>query len=572
MSCLTKSARNLRNPATLAILVLLLVTYCFVSILIYGTISPLLIFYSGNGIAFPLKDGINNIGRNLRGQYVDVNTSDIYEIMEYDVVEPWIHRFGNRRPPPMARKKKKPKSKYVQKCPAEFLNLVQRDLSIKSNIYIPSKDINYTSLRDNFWNNLIKLQESQLNNPNTLKNISKDFKLKNQGKGPGGRGGGPRSSPSDRWSAILSQQRTRPSKKVINAGNNNNELNEGKCLYNGRVFGIGIYKTGTTSLSLALGYLGYIDNYKTSIYKWLKPYFCNYSHWYLILRHYYDYMQTVTSINNNQILFDVLTRSQRSFNFGDVPMLYFWPFFDRWYPNSKYILTKRNSTAKYVNSVMKFCVQLQECMNWIFYDMDNNQNNAKSLINDGQNLVKTLFRYFTKKQNERKQIKTNDNNNKNNNTNSNSNMDIKQIENYNWTELTLREYRWNKDDEVNGEQIAHYIAMIYEQWNERIMRYFKENNKMNDLLIINIDKMDDHKMWKAIMEFLGCENDKILNIKYPHVNPTKKMFSKIQLIPDDYNLDWRTFFKNKIPIMMTTHTPVRKIWFEYQDGDYDQLL
>merc|ERR1712204_25694 len=77
-------------------------------------------------------------------------------------------------------------------------------------------------------------------------------------------------------------------------------------------------------------------------------------------------MSSLVNIDDHQILFDILLKSQRSFNFGDVPMLFFWPFFTQWYPNSKYILTKRDNTAKFVNSVMRFCIQLKECMSWKF--------------------------------------------------------------------------------------------------------------------------------------------------------------------------------------------------------------
>ena len=423
----------------------------------------------------------------------------IDEEKSYDVIQPWLHRFGEDTPWQSNNSKKirKQKSKWLSKCNTrEIKKLIHRDEMLSTNILVPSKDINFTALKHNFWDNVISQQHSQMNAPNTLKTVQYDNKLT--------------VTVSTRYT-----NETQPKKR---------SLSDSKCSYNGRVFGIGMYKTGTTSLSLALSYLGYVDNYETSIYKWLKQFSCIYSHWFLILRHYYDFMNSVVNINDHQILSDVLLKSQRSFNFGDVPMLFFWPFFDRWYPNSKYILTKRTNTAKFVNSVMRFCIQLKECMHWKFeYDAAGDAD-----LNDN-----------------------------------------------NWTTLTLKEYKWNEHDLVDGVEIAHYIAMIYELHNERIIQYFTKNDQLDQLLIVNIDEYTDWKLWKVIMDFLGCSNEKILSIKYPHVNPTRDVFSKIKLIPDDYVLDWRKFFKNKIPIMMAEHKPHRRIWFEYQEtqnGKYEPLL
>merc|ERR1719273_3007594 len=117
--------------------------------------------------------------------------------------------------------------------------------------------------------------------------------------------------------------------------------------------------------------------------------------------------------------------------------------------------------------------------------------------------------------------------------------------------------------------------MIYELHNERILRYFSRNDRMDQLLIVNIDELTDVELWKSILDFLECSNEQILSIKYPHVNPTRDIFGKMKLISDDYVLDWKAFFKNRIPIMMAEHKPKRKIWLEYQeksDEGYEQLL
>merc|ERR1712228_739284 len=108
---------------------------------------------------------------------------------------------------------------------------------------------------------------------------------------------------------------------------------------------------------------------------------------------------------------------------------------------------------------------------------------------------------------------------------------------------------------------------------EAALRRFNTRRVWSIVLFENLP-YTDRKLWQVIMDFLGCSNDKILEIKYPHVNPTRDVFSQMKLVSDDYVLDWKQFFENKIPIMMASHEPHRKIWFEYQEanGKYEQLL
>jgi len=412
------------------------------------------------------------------------------------------------------------KSKYVAECPADFLQLVERDRIFHSGVYTPTKYTNYASLKHTFWNEVIPRQESQLNAPDTLQTIQIDELLTEiSDKSPFG---------------------------------NVNGLQQHGCAYNGRVFGVGMYKTGTSSLRLALGDLGYIDNGITSLYRRLHPYYCGYSHWYLTLRHYYDYMNSVSNINNNQLLDQLLQKSQRSFLFADSPMFYFWPFLDRWYPGSKFILTVRGSPAKFVNSLMKFCLQLQECMNWIFYpDLDTEK--------DGMRHRHKRYRRWKNG----KKIRT-----------TLIGLSKEELAVYNWSSVGLTDYRWNKADEVDGEQLAHYIAMIYELHNQRIIEHFRKHGQMDRLLVLNADEMDDEQKWTAVTKFLECSNEPVLRSKtYPHANPTKSLYKSINLVPNEFELDWKRYFNGTIPMMMTTHTPVRKIWFEYQTTeDYEVLI
>ena len=463
------------------------ITYLILMVFIFNEIP------SFNQIWFEINDGISLINNHKIDYSLEINeikqqqqfditpnySNETLNRLSKEILEPWVNvraRIQHRKK--LAnnnhkRGKKKGMSPWKRQCSPKMEMQVHHDSIMKKNIFTPSLNyVNFSVLKDRL-STILSMQVPMNNNAIALKSFNKN---------------------------------------IIN----NKKLRQ--CGYKGKVFGIGMFKTGTTSLNLALSFLGYKDNAKTSIYKWLKQYPCNYGHWYLILRHYFDLILSLISVNDGEILLDTLRRSQISYNFGDFPMLYFWPFHDMWYPKSKFILTIRNSSAKFVNSVMLFCLQLTECM-----------------------------LQFTEKE---------------------INKDL----------VNLTNFRWNKYDEIDGVELAHYMAMIYELHNERIINYFTRYDKLNDLLILNIDEYKDNpnkNQWKDIMEFLGCHNDTIIKYaKYPHVNPTKLKYnlSIEYLLPSDYELDWRIYFKNKLPIMRTQHKPVRKIWLEYQDYDYYDLI
>lgn len=433
-------------------------------------------FPSLNQIWIEINDGISlikdhKIDYSMEVQEIQMQKFDIIDTnnsitneLSSEILSPWIHvqsRLQHRKK--LRNKTGKGKfSPWTRRCPPNTQMKTHHDSLLNHNIFTPPQHyVNFTELKLMF-------------------------------------------------NAILSKQEELT---VLPSDSDNDPT---QCSYKSKVFGIGLFKTGTTSLSLALKFLGFQDNAKTSVYKWLRQYPCNYGHWYLILRHYYDLMLSLLRINNGEIYYDILKRSLKSYNFGDFPILYFWQFFDIWYSsNSKFILTKRGSTQKFVNSQMMFCLQLKECM----------------------------------------QFK------------------IKRDGNYD-ANINLQQYKWNESDDINGEDLANYIAMIYELHNQRIIQYFKEKNKMSNLLILNVDDTDDKTKWIKIMDFLGCKNDTIIKYAlYPHVNPTKKDHIPFKsLLNDSYELNWKKYFKNKIPIMRTRSVPNRRIWFEYQDGDYADLI
>jgi len=100
-----------------------------------------------------------------------------------------------------------------------------------------------------------------------------------------------------------------------------------------KVFGVGMFRTGTTSLGLALQRLGYRATHKF----WnqlprLAPYFD------LDTRKFEPLAQ------------EIRARAERFNAFSDAPWLYLYRELDEWYPGSRFILTLRSSSEAVVKS------------------------------------------------------------------------------------------------------------------------------------------------------------------------------------------------------------------------------
>ena len=123
-----------------------------------------------------------------------------------------------------------------------------------------------------------------------------------------------------------------------------------KCSYKGRVFGIGFFKTGTSSLNIGLEKLGYTSlrfrNFLSSGYNTLNL-------WLSSQSEYIYPFDILTILMHPQLLYLIQYHSYIATNFGDSPWLYLYKLFDIWYPNSKFIMTINNNTYQTVNSNMK---------------------------------------------------------------------------------------------------------------------------------------------------------------------------------------------------------------------------
>ena len=128
--------------------------------------------------------------------------------------------------------------------------------------------------------------------------------------------------------------------------------NRQRC-FQGRVFGVGVFKTGTTTLAAALASLGKKCAKRSCIFipPWMFPEFNRRPHkWdaYFLASEQPSLLMDVPSVNET-----VQSALQSATAFADAPWLFLWPFFDAWHPGSKFILTVRDSTAAVVNSDFK---------------------------------------------------------------------------------------------------------------------------------------------------------------------------------------------------------------------------
>ena len=108
-----------------------------------------------------------------------------------------------------------------------------------------------------------------------------------------------------------------------------------KCDFTGKVFGIGMFKTGTSSISEALGELGYhsiLMNREPglSTQRYWDP-----AEWFEKVNGFYgwasDDISWLAGIYENEIIEHVLVNSDISFNFGDGPWLFGYHLFDQYY-------------------------------------------------------------------------------------------------------------------------------------------------------------------------------------------------------------------------------------------------
>ena len=131
---------------------------------------------------------------------------------------------------------------------------------------------------------------------------------------------------------------------------NSKSIQNDRCDHKGRVFVLGIMKTGTTSMTKALASLGYKCSSDSCIHLGNWWHFVDTTHLWQPLEVIVLSMLNMTDLLEDQYL----RETQRALAFGDSPWCFLYPLWDRWYPDSKYILMTRKDDNTYVNSYVKY--------------------------------------------------------------------------------------------------------------------------------------------------------------------------------------------------------------------------
>eukprot|EP00240_Pyramimonas_obovata_P004221 CAMPEP_0118926894 /NCGR_PEP_ID=MMETSP1169-20130426/4501_1 /TAXON_ID=36882 /ORGANISM="Pyramimonas obovata, Strain CCMP722" /LENGTH=368 /DNA_ID=CAMNT_0006868549 /DNA_START=361 /DNA_END=1464 /DNA_ORIENTATION=+ len=115
----------------------------------------------------------------------------------------------------------------------------------------------------------------------------------------------------------------------------------GSCKHSGRVFGSGLFKTGTTSLAFKLKALQYVQCHITRGYFSLPSLVSWYHHPPSVVKR---------AVADRELRHFMRTVSTATLSAADGPWLFFYKEFDEWYPGSKFVLTVRRDLLTLVNS------------------------------------------------------------------------------------------------------------------------------------------------------------------------------------------------------------------------------
>ena len=122
-----------------------------------------------------------------------------------------------------------------------------------------------------------------------------------------------------------------------------------KCSHQGRVFVIGIMKTGTTSMTGALAQLGYRCTHNSCIHLGNWFHFIDSVHLFQPLE-----VMILSILNMTDLFNDYLKETRSALAYGDSPWCFLYPVWDKLYPDSKYILMSRKDDQTYINSYLRY--------------------------------------------------------------------------------------------------------------------------------------------------------------------------------------------------------------------------
>ena len=260
--------------------------------------------------------------------------------------------------------------------------------------------------------------------------------------------------------------------------------NKNKCKFRGKVFNLGLSKTGTSTMAHILRKeLGFSCTRKPMVTCAYCP----------LWRYFKDsFLPLYVSPNDISWLFhseplhsDFLRTLQRANAFGDAPWNSLYPMYDQLIaPNhTKFILTVRDSTRDAVNSNMKMFAR----------------DYIRRILKNEEGKVQFDYTNFSKHA---------------------------------------------KPRIVEWEQFWMLSARQYELHNQNVINYFSQRQRLDDLLIINLAKESKkpiNEQWFRITDFLGCDN---VTKALPTKNRAKdRSANQIDFFPKDYMIRWWEYEK-----------------------------
>ncbi|ETO32953.1 hypothetical protein RFI_04154 [Reticulomyxa filosa] len=269
------------------------------------------------------------------------------------------------------------------------------------------------------------------------------------------------------------------------------EPRNGLCKHQGKVFIIGLMKTGTTSVAKALDILGYKCSKKSCIHLGLWKYVSD---------------TTMVWKSINDIIMDIFQHPQllQSFRkdtfgalaFGDSPWCFLFPIFDQWYPNSKFILTVRDS-------------HVQMAVSHINYLKRTGKSYAKSGLLDEEFAMLVARRYELHNQ---------------------FVIDYFQKRNRSHDLLVLN---------LDAKPPSHSSSSLYSTLSSFLLS--KRQSRTGHQILVEYWK------WKPLINFLGCNPKIIYLYPFPHMNKSKSSRIDITQLSDAASLsmpvlNWRLYF------------------------------
>lgn len=311
-----------------------------------------------------------------------------------------------------------------------------------------------------------------------------------------------------------------------NVASNSNDLRSAlkdvQCEFQGKVFNIGVQKTGTTTMAYILNALKFdcnridgFERYGPSLRKTCTNHPANTfyrksatnARLGLIRWRPFSADDISDVFANTNYTKQLYLSSRASQIFADSPWCFLFLVWDHWYPsNAKYILTLRRSTYHRVNSAVKFELQMRA----------RHETNMSSVY---------------------------------------------------WH--SAAESRLFPQNQL--EQFAVLMARLYEKHNQNVLSYFGADrighDIDSDLLVLCLDCEPDP--WPKITSFLGCSMDSPFP---PFAHELRSALPSVY-VPRNFSLDWKSYqftpFVEEVLRLIydqnqtereRMHSVVRKLW------------